>query len=174
MISEPGADRFGFCIQFSAFIQTMATMTFRALLRTRTWVSCARQNANSSKYSHTLFVAGPQRCALFSTSAHSNYAKPASKKGVPIEEKAILGRPSNNLKSKLTAVVTSTRRMRRKKKEGTLWIKLDLLTDQINFPILITSRHPRCPQHWKVDLFQCFDQLLCTRRELPILHHRPF
>ncbi|KAG0011114.1 Obg-like ATPase, partial [Podila clonocystis] len=35
---------------------------------------------------------------MFSTSAHIFYAKPASKKGPVVEEKALLGRPSNNLK----------------------------------------------------------------------------
>lgn len=36
---------------------------------------------------------------MFSTTAHILYAKPASKKGPVVEEKALLGRPSNNLKS---------------------------------------------------------------------------
>ena len=38
---------------------------------------------------------------LFSTTSQVTYAKPASKKGgaAPVEPKALLGRPSNNLKS---------------------------------------------------------------------------
>ncbi|KAG0043877.1 hypothetical protein BGZ83_010945 [Gryganskiella cystojenkinii] len=75
-----------------------SSFTFRALLRTntRTWTPCSRQSSHSTHYSHqTVFHA---KATCFSTSTKSFYAKPAAKKGVVVEEKALLGRPSNNLK----------------------------------------------------------------------------
>lgn len=73
----------------------MATTTsIRTFLRSRLWAPC-------SKIQQNVLPAQPvgQRL-LFSTTSQVTYAKPASKKGgaAPVEPKALLGRPSNNLK----------------------------------------------------------------------------
>ncbi|KAG0355080.1 hypothetical protein BGZ54_001314, partial [Gamsiella multidivaricata] len=74
----------------------MATFSVRSVLGIRIRPLCARLGHNSD------FISGQLRSSqrlFFSTTSTVCYARPASKKGtVPVEEKALLGRPSNNLK----------------------------------------------------------------------------
>ncbi|KAF9095443.1 hypothetical protein BGX29_004613 [Mortierella sp. GBA35] len=72
----------------------MASSSIRTFLGSRLWAPCGRQNILQGQQ-HSI----GQRL-LFSTTSQVAYAKPTSKKGAaaPVEEKVLLGRPSNNLK----------------------------------------------------------------------------
>lgn len=77
--------------------QMATTTSIRTFLGSRLWAPCSR-------IQQSILPGQPvgQRL-LFSTTSQVTYAKPASKKGsaASVEPKALLGRPSNNLKSTL-------------------------------------------------------------------------
>ncbi|KAF9356380.1 Obg-like ATPase [Mortierella sp. NVP85] len=78
----------------------MAASGARTFLGVKLWAPCCRSYTTTPHFvSFRKTPTNNGQRLLFSTSTRAHYAKPAPKKGVaPVEQKALLGRPSNNLK----------------------------------------------------------------------------